>query len=87
MVSVLEFRSLGLHLQHFWLINIVYKVSDVVLVDDGSSVKYSADTNFFTEKYEILWEHLPILVRVWQVEHKITWSPMIAAAPPPLPPK
>ena len=53
-----------------------------MLVDDGSSVKYSADTNFFTEKYEILWEHLPILVRVWQVEHKITWSPMIAAAPP-----
>jgi len=29
-------------------------VSDVVLVDDGSSVKYSADTNFFAEKYEIL---------------------------------
>ena len=33
----------------------LFQVNDVVLVDDGTSVKYAADSNFFTEKYEILW--------------------------------
>jgi len=60
--GALEFSCQG-HTEDFFPINVAFyskrpyadlSVADVVLVDDGSSVKYSADTNFFTEKYEIL---------------------------------
>lgn len=32
----------------------ISQVNDVLLVDDGSSVKHAVDTSFQTEKYEIL---------------------------------
>lgn len=60
--GALEFSCQG-QAEDFFPINVTFyskrpyadlSVGDVVLVDDGSSVKYSADTNFFTEKYEIL---------------------------------
>ncbi len=46
---------------------IFLQVNDVVLVDDGTSVKYAADSNFFTEKYEILWRRYCFgIVWKWQ---------------------
>jgi len=40
--------------QYIYNFSLNFQVMDVVQVDDGISVKYAADTNFFTEKYEIL---------------------------------
>ncbi|XP_046447196.1 coatomer subunit delta-like [Daphnia pulex] len=60
--GAMEFSCQG-HANDFFPINVNFyskrsyaeiSVNDVVLVDDGTSVKYAADSNFFTEKYEIL---------------------------------